>query len=445
MKIILIKNISYALFAFLVYIEYLLLNDKTNPFEWYFYWVYFSINSALIVYFDLFSISRTFKGGLLRIFITSSFSYLLAFSPEILNHGDDIRYFLFILISAIIFINLKIINSLFRNSFNKENNVILISLKGLVTDLLEGEIKFRGEKIVCKYEITDKNEDLNELKLIINKQECASTVGYEYSHPVGTILKIYLYTKNQEHVFLNRIIKEFSPFPVDIVLVTALSKGNSEYYRVDSFGEFNCLILAESPLSKYPQKAFFKRMLDLIISFLAIIILIPLLILICYLIKKDSKGPVFFIQKRHGYKGKIINVYKFRSMYEDNNDNSQAKINDARVTPVGRFLRKYSLDELPQLFNVIRGDLSLVGPRPHPIRFKDEYSHYIYNYMYRHNIRPGITGLAQVSGARGETETVSKMQKRIDLDLRYINQWTLWLDFRILLKTPFVMSGNEVY
>ena len=179
MKIILIKNISYALFAFLVYIEYLLLNDKTNPFEWYFYWVYFSINSALIVYFDLFSISRTFKGGLLRIFITSSFSYLLAFSPEILNHGDDIRYFLFILISAIIFINLKIINSLFRNSFQKENNVILISLKGLVTDLLEGEIKFRGEKIVCKYEITDKNEDFNSIgKELILKNAPEKKDGY---------------------------------------------------------------------------------------------------------------------------------------------------------------------------------------------------------------------------------------------------------------------------
>jgi len=175
-------------------------------------------------------------------------------------------------------------------------------------------------------------------------------------------------------------------------------------------------------------------------------VLSPLLLLFALLIKLTSPGPVIFKQDRHGWNGEVIKVWKFRSMrVHDDHEVRQASRNDSRITPVGRFIRRTSIDELPQLFNVLQGHMALVGPRPHAIAHNDYYSGKIRAYMARHRIKPGITGLAQVNGCRGETETLEKMQQRVDIDLRYINTWSLWLDIKILLKTPFTLLSKDIY
>ncbi|RYF33740.1 MAG: undecaprenyl-phosphate glucose phosphotransferase, partial [Comamonadaceae bacterium] len=153
-------------------------------------------------------------------------------------------------------------------------------------------------------------------------------------------------------------------------------------------------------------------------------------------------GPVIFAQKRYGLDGKAFRIYKFRTMtaVEDGESQfTQASRSDKRVTPLGAFLRKTSLDELPQLFNVLFGDMSLVGPRPHPVALNEAQRKLIDGYMLRHKVKPGITGLAQVSGFRGETDTPEKMQQRVRCDLEYINTWSLRLDAKIMWRTLFVV------
>jgi putative colanic acid biosynthesis UDP-glucose lipid carrier transferase len=179
---------------------------------------------------------------------------------------------------------------------------------------------------------------------------------------------------------------------------------------------------------------------------LAIIVFSPLLLAIAIAVKLSSPGPIIFKQQRHGWNGKIINVWKFRSMrVHDDQHVQQASRQDSRITAVGRFIRRTSIDELPQLFNVLQGHMALVGPRPHAVAHNDYYTGKISAYMARHRIKPGITGLAQISGCRGETETIDKMQKRVEIDLAYINNWSLWLDIKILIKTPFTLLSKDIY
>ncbi|NRP59894.1 sugar transferase [Marinobacterium sp. xm-d-564] len=181
---------------------------------------------------------------------------------------------------------------------------------------------------------------------------------------------------------------------------------------------------------------------------LALLALSPQLIWAAYKVKRSSPGPILFKQDRHGWDGKIIKVWKFRSMKlhtEEKGTITQAKANDDRVTSFGKFIRRTSIDELPQLFNVIQGTLSLVGPRPHAVEHNDYYVEKIKAYFARHRIKPGITGLAQISGSRGETETVEKMQQRLEYDLSYINNWSLLTDIKILIKTPLTLFGKNIY
>jgi putative colanic acid biosynthesis UDP-glucose lipid carrier transferase len=191
-----------------------------------------------------------------------------------------------------------------------------------------------------------------------------------------------------------------------------------------------------------------KRLCDLILGGLLLLLLAIPMAVIALWIKFTSPGPVFFRQRRYGLDGREIRVWKFRTMTvcEDGTDAVQATKNDPRVTKAGAFLRHYSLDELPQLLNVVAGDMSLVGPRPHANAHNEEFRQKVEGYMLRHKVKPGITGLAQVNGWRGETDTPEKMEKRIEFDLQYIRQWSLWLDIKILLRTVWVVIlGQNAY
>jgi Undecaprenyl-phosphate glucose phosphotransferase len=197
--------------------------------------------------------------------------------------------------------------------------------------------------------------------------------------------------------------------------------------------------VSERPLIGWKGVA--KRVEDCVLAGAALILFAPLMAVIALLISFDSPGPVLFRQRRHGFNNSPITVLKFRTMYHDPTPDPavrQARPNDPRVTRLGSFLRRTSLDELPQLINVLRGDMSLVGPRPHAIPHDEKYAALIDNYLARHRVRPGITGLAQVNGYRGETDTVEKMRKRIEHDLKYIEEWSLLLDLSVLFRTLLV-------
>lgn len=207
------------------------------------------------------------------------------------------------------------------------------------------------------------------------------------------------------------------------------------------------LSVCESPL--HGLEAVFKRAMDIMLATLGLALLSPVLLLIATTVRLTSRGPALFRQRRYGLDGQEILVYKFRSMRvcEDGPVVNQAHKDDPRITPIGRFLRRTSLDELPQLINVIEGTMSLVGPRPHAIAHNEQYRKVIDGYMIRHKVRPGITGLAQVNGLRGETQTLDRMSERVRYDLEYLRNWSPWLDIKILLKTMGVVirDRNNAY
>jgi putative colanic acid biosynthesis UDP-glucose lipid carrier transferase len=191
-----------------------------------------------------------------------------------------------------------------------------------------------------------------------------------------------------------------------------------------------------------------KRTIDIAVSTTALVLLSPLLFLVALLIKLTSPGPVIFKQRRYGLDGRVIDVLKFRTMkvVEDGPVVTQATANDQRVTPLGRFLRRYSIDELPQLWNVLRGEMSMVGPRPHAVAHNEMYRHLIKGYMVRHKVPPGITGLAQVNGCRGETSKLEDMRRRIEYDLDYLRHWSPMLDVKIIAKTFLqVLRDRKAY
>lgn len=191
-----------------------------------------------------------------------------------------------------------------------------------------------------------------------------------------------------------------------------------------------------------------KSLFDKAVAVLALILLLPLFITIAIFIKCTSPGPVFFKQARLGLNGKQFNVYKFRSMklHDERGVVRQASKQDSRFTPIGAFLRRTSLDELPQFINVLLGDMSVVGPRPHALQHNEMYKNLVEQYMLRHRVKPGITGWAQINGYRGETDTVDKMAKRVEFDLYYIRNWSIWMDTQIVVWTAFKgWTGRNAY
>jgi putative colanic acid biosynthesis UDP-glucose lipid carrier transferase len=213
------------------------------------------------------------------------------------------------------------------------------------------------------------------------------------------------------------------------------------------FDQKPVIVLKNTPI--YGISRAVKRFMDIILSLSALVVALPLFIVIATCIKISSKGPAFFVQTRYGMNGEEIKIYKFRTMYDNADDADspyiQAVKNDVRVTPVGAFFRKTSLDELPQLINVLQGRMSLVGPRPHPVAMNEQYRKIIAGYMIRHKVKPGITGLAQVNGLRGETDTLEKMEKRVEYDLKYIREWSILFDIEIFIRTITVFFKKNAY
>lgn len=233
---------------------------------------------------------------------------------------------------------------------------------------------------------------------------------------------------------------------VDVNVVPDFDQYRLLNQDITEWGGLPVINLAGTPMTDAERRL--KELLDRIGALLLLIVLSPLMLSLALVIRLTSPGPVLFRQQRHGVGGEPIEILKFRSMVihdEPEGQVTQATRTDERFTGVGRFMRAISLDELPQLFNVLKGEMSLVGPRPHAIEHNQLYKSQIPRYMLRHKVKPGMTGWAQVNGFRGETDTPEKMAIRIEHDLWYIQNWSLWLDLKILLMTPFAMFHGNAY
>jgi len=260
------------------------------------------------------------------------------------------------------------------------------------------------------------------------------------------IRRVYIALPLANAALIETIYLKLLDLSVDVVWVPDFSSMMLLNPSISQIEQFPAIYLNETPNSSYPAATLGKALFDRGLALVSLIILFPVMLAVAIAVKLSSTGPVFFRQPRHGCNGLVIWVWKFRSMrLHDDVDVKQAFQGDPRITRVGAFLRRSSLDELPQLINVLRGEMALVGPRPHAIAHNQYYGDKIQAYMARHRIKPGITGLAQVSGFRGETETLEKMQQRVEKDLIYINEWSLWLDIKILIKTPFTLFSRNIY
>jgi len=243
------------------------------------------------------------------------------------------------------------------------------------------------------------------------------------------------------------ITRKLEHLPVRIRICTHIASdlvdAQLSAHKVSSVGPVGLLDVKSKPLIDWAP--FTKRLEDIVIGIPMLIAFAPVMLLIGLAIKLDSPGPVFFRQKRHGVNHRVIEVLKFRSMRVADAGPvvKQATRNDPRVTRVGRFIRRTSLDELPQLINIVAGDMSLVGPRPHALVHNEHYGEMLERYANRHQVKPGLTGWAQVNGYRGETQTNEDMRKRVEFDLVYITNWSLLMDLRILATTPFYGFTNK--
>ncbi|MEX2453803.1 MAG: undecaprenyl-phosphate glucose phosphotransferase [Rhodospirillaceae bacterium] len=272
-------------------------------------------------------------------------------------------------------------------------------------------------------------------------------IEYVRNHPVDSVLVALPPTADER---ISHLLDQLSVVPVDVQLCTGTMGLRLDSVQLNNVCGIPMLGVVSRPLSGWRHAV--KGMEDVLLGSLILLLISPLLALIALAIKLDSPGPVFFRQKRYGFNNQLIEVFKFRTMYVDRTDADAAQLtqrNDPRVTRLGRFLRKSSLDELPQFFNVLRGEMSIVGPRPHALQAKADgilYQDAVKQYAARHRVKPGITGLAQINGWRGETRTVEQIEQRVRHDLTYIENWSLGLDLKIIVLTAFTgFTSSQAY
>jgi Undecaprenyl-phosphate glucose phosphotransferase len=234
---------------------------------------------------------------------------------------------------------------------------------------------------------------------------------------------------------IHRCAETFLALPVEIHLGPEQILHKFDDVKLSKHGPLASLQLTRRPLSRLEIVQ--KRVLDLLFAAVALVALTPLIVLIAILIGIEGEGPIFFVQRRYGFNQQPFRIIKFRTMrtLDDGTIVPQAKRDDPRLTRLGRWLRRWNIDEIPQLFNVLKGDMSLVGPRPHALSHDHEFERRISLYARRHNVKPGITGWAQINGFRGETDTEEKLRSRVEHDLFYIDNWSLWFDLKIMTRT----------
>lgn len=320
-----------------------------------------------------------------------------------------------------------------------EQRIVLISEHGQhSTSRALGELRRCGYLPVKTYEISGAELDGAGVVKSLN-QKVQDIVSASQGERIDYIFLLLRWSRPQ---LINNMVQMLRALPIPIHLLPDDNVQTFLSARAGNIGTTFTVELQRAPLSDSEQML--KRGFDIVASTAILIMLSPLMLLTALMIKLDSPGPSLFRQKRNGFNGRVFSIYKFRSMtvQEDGASIKQATRNDPRVTRLGRWLRQTSIDKLPQLFNVLAGDMSLVGPRPHAVAHNGEYQTVVSNYAFRHHVKPGITGWAQVNGLRGQTETLDLMAKRVEHDLWYINHWSLWLDLRIIIKTVLMTARH---
>ncbi|MDI1346889.1 MAG: undecaprenyl-phosphate glucose phosphotransferase [Pseudolabrys sp.] len=320
-----------------------------------------------------------------------------------------------------------------------EQRIILISERGQQsTSRALGELRQCGYKPVKTVEIT--SAEIESLGVTASLgQKLQNIVSASQSEHVDYIFLLLKWNNPQ---LINSLVQMLRALPIPVHLLPDENVETFLSARAGNIGTTFTVELQRAPLSRSEQ--LLKRAFDVVSATAILILLSPLMLLTALMIKLESQGPALFRQRRNGFNGSEFLIYKFRSMrvLEDGAHIQQATRNDARFTRLGRWLRRTSIDELPQLFNVLTGDMSLVGPRPHAVAHNNEYQTVVSNYAFRHHVKPGITGWAQVNGFRGQTQTVDLMARRVEHDLWYINHWSLWLDLRIIIRTVFTIASQ---
>lgn len=247
---------------------------------------------------------------------------------------------------------------------------------------------------------------------------------------------------------LERLVHQLKALDIEIMLYSCADDPKQSTTQATHLAGVQMVLAAKRPLDRW--ELLVKAFVDKVFSLLVIIWLLPLMIMVAVAIKLDGPGPVLFRQKRYGKNNSEFDIFKFRTMTVAGSGELQTQLSDPRVTRVGRFLRRTSFDELPQLFNVLRGEMSLVGPRPHPIAMRTDSllsEEIVSEYTHRHRVKPGITGWAQINGSRGATSTAAQVKRRVELDLSYIENWSIFLDIKILVLTPIrlILDRNGVF
>ena len=262
--------------------------------------------------------------------------------------------------------------------------------------------------------------------------ELSASVGRSIGRDVT---EVYVMTQGMSPDVLQDVIKQLRSLPVPVHLVLDSFVSQIAMLPVSTIGDTTVVVLQRAPLNVAERSL--KRCFDIVVAAIALLFFAPLMLMVAIAIKLDTRGPVFFHQSRRGFNHQPFDIVKFRSMsvMESESEMTQAVQNDARVTRVGKFIRSTSVDELPQFWNVLMGHMSVVGPRPHAVSQEDHYDRLISRYAFRRQIKPGITGWAQVNGHRGATPTVSSMENRLEHDLWYMHHWSLWLDINIVFRT----------
>lgn len=405
---------------------------------------FFALTSAQQNYrpTNLINIGRQFRYVTLNWLFIFSVLTAVAFTLKIatnFSRVSTLTFFVMGLAGLLIFRSLlaRYLSATLAAGAFAEQKIILISERGQhSTSRALSELRHCGYLPINTFELTESEVDATGVAKSLN-QKVQDIISAGQNESIDYIFLLLKWNRPQ---LINNLVRMLRVLPIPVHLLPDENVARFLAARAGNIGTTYTVELQRAPLSGAEQML--KRTFDIAISVAMIVLLSPLLLITALLIKLDSRGPVLFRQNRNGFNGSVFSIYKFRSMrvLEDGDCIKQATRSDPRVTRLGRWLRRTSIDELPQLLNVLLGDMSLVGPRPHAVAHNNEYQTVVSNYAFRNHVKPGITGWAQVNGFRGETQTVDVMAKRVEYDLWYINHWSLWLDLRILLKTMLIVA-----
>ncbi len=420
------------------------------------------------VMYDRYAIYRTsqnFANKIFSLFNAWTLSFLALFLLAFLTKQTEVYsrvvitevYIFGFLVQAAIHLLIRVAARKLNKHSQVTDNVIIVG-QGQLANYLEHKISsnpWLNQHVVGNVAIDEElKQNRVEQKSELNEYATSRTIQLgkvaELPDLIDThgITTIYIVTPLESSKVLEELYFVLLDKHVSIHWIPDIFSLRLINHSVREIAGIPVLTLSETPLTGISKLS--KSIEDKVLSFIILLLISPILLLLALAVKLDSPGPVFFRQKRAGWNGKTFNIWKFRSMYvgqqvAEDIQLIQAKKDDLRITKLGAFIRRTSLDELPQLLNVLTGDMSLVGPRPHAVQHDEVYSARINDYYARHNIKPGITGLAQVRGYRGETKELDQMTKRIESDIEYINNWSVWLDLSILARTTMAFTGKDAY